>query len=282
MVVKINKIIEKYDVFLLDIFGLIHDGGELYEGVIDLFLEIKKANKRAFFLSNAPRGSDLTAKKLASFGINNDFYEKIFTPGQMFFDKCINGEFFGKFFAFGKEEDVKSIDKINGMKRVFDVNDADFIISFGVFENEFENDKVNEYLQIAKNRNLKMICVNPDIIVKQKKDFNLQILCAGFIAKEFEKIDGKVDYFGKPYLSIYNEVFKYLGEDFDKSKIIALGDSLETDILGANRANIASGLVLTGIHSDLVKNGNFDIEKFNIIKNEIKSIPDYVLFDLNV
>ncbi|QED22913.1 HAD hydrolase-like protein [Candidatus Deianiraea vastatrix] len=298
MFAKIQTIIDDFDIFLLDIFGLIHDGALLYDGAKEMLLEIKKQGKRAIFISNAPRTAIQTAQRLENVGITTDLYEKIFTPGELFLNKCKNGEFGGKYFGFGNKLDIDLIANIKGLQRVSDLNEADFLVSFGMFETREENDEISAKLQLAKGKNLKMICVNPDIIVKQKaknaqftkegelkgvivkdKNGHLDFLCAGHIAKLYEEIGGSVSYFGKPFADIYNEIFNYLG-NINKEKIIAIGDSFETDIKGANGVNIKSALVLTGIHGSLLNGDILDKNEFERLSKKHDAKPDFVLKDL--
>ncbi len=280
--IKIDTIIDKFDVFLLDIFGLIHDGKSMYDGAMDMILAIKKAGKRAIFVSNAPRGAFQVSERLKAFGITPDLYDKIYTPGQIFYEKCERGEFSGKFFAFGKEDDLEILKNFENLTRVDDPSKADWLFSLGVFEAKDENDKINDYLRTAKEKNVKMVCVNPDKIVTQRTESGvIKTLCAGYVADLYEKIGETVYYFGKPHQMIYDEILSYL-KDVEKSKIIALGDAFETDIKGAHDAQIPSGLVLTGLHAHLKKDGKI-VDEY--LKQEIeifKAKPDFVLLDLTL
>ena len=113
-----------------------------------------------------------------------------------------------------------------------------------------DGETVNKYIKIlrnAKKESLLMICVNPDLEIIRGKN---KEICAGALALEYKRMDGKVKYFGKPYTDIYEKTMKKV-RIRSKNKILAVGDSLRTDILGANNFRIDSALVLTGIHTKI-------------------------------
>jgi HAD superfamily hydrolase (TIGR01459 family) len=277
---QLKQIIDKYDIFLLDIFGLIHDGVVLYSGAIEMLEQIKKQNKRSIFVSNAPRSSGETANRLAKFGITHDLYDTVFTPADSFLKKCTRGGFDGKkYYAIGKEEDIAALDKFLKMSRVLNPIEADIAIIFDAVK---PADQTQAILQEIKSKNLPMVCVNPDVIIKQTTTEGIKtFFCAGWIGQEYEKLDGSVEYFGKPYSLIYEEVFQYI-KSSDKSKIIALGDSCETDIKGANNANIDSLLVMTGIYSHMLdSSGNIDFEMLKKEQDLHNATPTYIIKNLH-
>ena len=108
-----------------------------------------------------------------------------------------------------------------------------------------------------------MICTNPDLIVDRG---NKRELCAGSVAMVFEKMGGKVIYFGKPYPEVYNQAIN----NKDK-KILCIGDNLNTDIKGANLQNFDSLIISDGIHKEEIENSG--IEKVSKI---YESIPNYI------
>jgi len=99
---------------------------------------------------------------------------------------------------------------------------------------------------------LPMICVNPDLMVIKKT--GQEMLCAGVLAQEYQKLNGKVHFFGKPHQEVYDILFQKLGlGKKDSEQIIAVGDGMETDILGANKAGIDSVLIAGGILANRVE-----------------------------
>ena len=135
---------------------------------------------------------------------------------------------------------------------VSNINEANFILGCTPFENTEPIDYIPT-LKDALDMNLVMFCANPDFVTIEKNN-DKNIYCMGTIADLYDHMGGKVIILGKPSKEIYKESCKKI-EDLNKSKIIAIGDSLDHDILGANNFNIDSVLISTGIHKDLFDNG---------------------------
>jgi HAD superfamily hydrolase (TIGR01459 family) len=134
------------------------------------------------------------------------------------------------------------------------VETADFILNTGV---ESANDKVEDFeAALAKGaaRDLLMVCANPDLVVIHG---GRQEICAGALALRYEQLGGRVQYFGKPHPPIYRDCLALLGIA-ERSRILAIGDSLRTDIAGANAAGIDGLLVLGGIHQEELAEGDLD------------------------
>jgi HAD superfamily hydrolase (TIGR01459 family) len=132
------------------------------------------------------------------------------------------------------------------LKRVAQVDDAEFIMNTGPWRDEEKVSDYEDLLQAALKRSLPMVCVNPDLEVIRG---GVRIICAGALAKRYEEIGGEVRYQGKPYPEIYGNCFETLGIK-DKRRVVAIGDSLRTDIAGAEAAGIDAILVTEGLHKD--------------------------------
>ena len=145
-----------------------------------------------------------------------------------------------------------------------DLDQSDYLLCTGLFD---EHDKdLNYYKDLFKNQTKKtMICTNPDLIVDRG---NKRELCAGSVAMIFEKMGGKVVYFGKPYPEVYNQSINNKNK-----KVLCIGDNLNTDIKGANLLNYDSLLVSDGIHKkEIEKNGIDKISKnYEVICNYLQS-----------
>jgi len=280
--VKIDYLLKEFDCFLCDVYGIIYDEAELYPGVMDMLQEIKKTNKKIIFISNAPRKSDILTKRFMDFNITEELYTSILTPGQMLYDDLIANRpinFTGRYFAFGLENDINLLDGKSNFTRVNNIENADFVVSFGMFDCDQKNSEIEKMLNICLERNLEMLCLNPDKIVKRKKN-TVDFLCAGHISFIYEKMGGKVTWYGKPYKDIYERAIRIAKTPI--SKIVCIGDALETDIYGAHNAGLQSALVLTGLYDKLLdKNGKISWQE---IKDNCSKFhypqPDFVLKDL--
>ena len=239
------EIINSYEVFFFDLYGVTHNGVKLFPGIINILKRLKILKKNVVFISNAPRKSIKIKKFLKKLGLSKNLYLDVISSGDITYEDYLSNLKNKKYYFIGANKDK---DFCKGLK-IFQekkLETSNFILNLGLNEGE----KINKYSKIlhdAANLSLPMICVNPDleVIRGKKKEF-----CAGSLALQYEKFGGKVKYFGKPYIEIYKKAMKKT-KIKDKRKILAIGDSLRTDILGANNFQIDSILVLSGIHKEI-------------------------------
>ena len=257
----LGQIQNKYDTFLIDLWGVIHNGIQLYPEAINVLENLNKMNKRFVLISNAPRPSESVKKYLVSLKMKNEFLKNIFTSGEAALQslkKKIYGE---KFYHLGPQRDEDLIKGFEAKKTSLDL--CDFILCTGLFDEEENSLKYYENL-LKKYIHLKMICTNPDLIVHRglKKEY-----CAGSVASIFEKLGGKVIYFGKPYPEIYNFCIK------KNEKILAIGDNIQTDIRGANKMKFDSLFVINGIHKNEFK--KIPVENYDSVLKKYKTETNY-------
>ena len=236
----LKTIFQLYEIFLIDLWGVVHDGIRLNPLAMEVLQNLKKNNKKFFLISNAPRPRDSVGKFLKKLKMNEEYIKNIYTSGDAALDVLKSKKFGNKFFHLGPHRDFDLFLNFKNNK-VNNVKLADYILCTGLFD-EYEND-LNYYKNfLKKNIKLKMICTNPDLIVFRG---NAKEYCAGSVAKVFEKMGGQVIYYGKPYPEIYNNCVK------GKKRVLAIGDNLNTDIKGANLMNYHSLFITSGIHKDL-------------------------------
>ncbi|RYE12387.1 MAG: TIGR01459 family HAD-type hydrolase [Rickettsiales bacterium] len=243
---EIKEIINKYDYFIIDLWGVIHDGSKPYKSALSAISELK--DKKIIFLSNSPKRSVSSQETLTSIGIDRSAYERIITSGEYLYhniDKLANGP---KYFHIGPEKNKNLFSGLN-YHEVDDLSESDFLLITGLYDDVSGITKEYAILESAVKKNIIAICPNPDIVVVDRH--GTKYLCAGAIAKEYEKIGGSVIYTGKPYIEIYNMISDYI--HCKKDKIIAIGDSLTTDMKGANNFGIDSILVTGGILQSEIK-----------------------------
>ena len=233
-----NLDIDKYDLFLVDLWGTVHDGRKLYNGIIDTLAEIKNKDKKIYFFSNYAKVSDYTIKLLNELGMPNELYDSVITSGETFLYDLKKGKFANK-----KVFNIVSNYEIDqfGLDVVKSVEDADLAVLAG----NHESVNLTSFLRLgeAKFQNKPVLCLNPDICtVKGEK----LVPEAGLLGKYYELIGGDVIYYGKPYKRIYEYALEIAGIT-NKNKIIAIGDNIDTDIKGAKDFGIDNYLVKTGI-----------------------------------
>lgn len=292
---NITNIANDYEYFILDIWGVIHDGSQTYPGVIDRLKYLRKLGKKICFLSNAPRRAGKVADTLNKMGITSDLYDFIITSGEAaylflqenqpntsgferLFDRELNKNNFS-YYYIGPEKDADLLNGL-GFKATTKANEANFVVATGFDHDLSKIDEKLPQLKEAIKYNLTMICVNPDLIVV--KQSGLELICAGVMALEYQKMGGKVVYFGKPYNLVYEQVFRLFFQP-NKAKVLAIGDGIETDILGANNNGIDSALVAGGILSNKLKIKHGQLPDKNIMKQvceHYKTYPKFVIASL--
>ena len=145
-------------------------------------------------------------------------------------------------------------DRDHGMREGLDYDfvealaTADFVLATGALEREDTVETYAPFLEEVRARGLPMICANPDLVVRRGEILEI---CAGAIAARYAELGGEVHYHGKPQAAIYRTCLGLL-DGVDPRRILAVGDSIRTDILGAQRAGLRSVFVLSGIHSEVL------------------------------
>jgi len=247
----LREVADRYDGYILDLWGVLHDGQAPFPGVLDCLTRLKTGGKRLVILSNAPRRAHLVKERVDEIGIPRTLYDHLLSSGEEVWQhlKRRDDPFYAALgrvcYHIGPPRDDNMLADL-GLKRVEDVAAAEFILNTGPWG---WNETVTNYeavLQGGRARDLPMVCANPDLVVMHRGS---RVICAGALAQRYEAIGGRVRWHGKPFASIYETCFDLLGVA-DRQRILAVGDSLRTDIAGANGVRIASLLILGGIHGE--------------------------------
>lgn len=282
----INTInIRQYDAFLLDIWGVIHDGDNLYKGVEEFLVKMKELGKPVILLSNAPRRKDVVMDFMfEKFGLQKDLYLTAVTSGEVFYETIKNIE---NMIYIGPKKDIPNdrcqVANLSGPD--FGIGDQKYAIATGFIEDVQDIDSHRPVLKKLLENGVTMYCVNPDKVVV--KINGTVLYCAGKVGEEYEAMGGKVIYFGKPYLSVYNYVFDFLSANGISGRILAVGDSLSTDIAGVRNAQtlLPQYPLLAEIKSCLIKDGihKAEIEKMGLdeVFDEYEESPTYHLNGLS-
>ena len=258
----LKSIAYKFDLFFIDIWGVVHNGIQLFEDSIQTLDELKKINKEYVLLTNAPRPNSTVIKFLKKIGLDNEKCKNVYTSGEAALNYLHNNCKDLNFFHIGPPRDF-DLFKLFEKNKVDKIEDSDFLLCTGLFDNH-ENE-LEYYKKLFENKtSKKMVCTNPDLIVDRG---NEREFCAGSIAKIFEELGGCVDYFGKPYPLVYNQA-----SIIKSKKILCIGDNLNTDIKGANIQNFNSLFISSGIHKNEAKNNlNKLLENYNVKVDYIQS-----------
>ena len=238
----LSEIYKSYDTFVIDLWGVMHNGVVLNSNAVEVVDQLKNYSKKVVFLSNAPRPSSKVVNFLLKMNLDKKYLSNVMTSGEAAMHAINENKFGNKFYHLGPPRDQSLFEK--ALKNKTSLDKCDFIVCTGLFDDQ--EDDLNYYKKLLKEHVAKkLVCTNPDLIVHRG---NKEELCAGSIAKVFELLGGKVIYYGKPYKEIYEMCF-HKGE-----KVLAIGDNLRTDIKGANNLNIDSLFIYNGVHRNEIKN----------------------------
>ncbi|MBP2301944.1 TIGR01459 family HAD-type hydrolase [Azospirillum picis] len=247
----IAEVIDRYDGFILDLWGVLHDGEQLYPGVADCVDRMRDAGKTLCLLSNAPRRTPGAVEKLAGMGMGRERYHHVMTSGEATYEALRDrndpwhAALGRRLLHIGPARDTDIYDGL-GYEVVERPEEADFVVNTGIVTFGETLEDYQPQLDACRAANLPMVCANPDLVVMVGP---MMVICAGTLAARYEQMGGDVRQHGKPHAPVYQRCFELLGIA-DKSRILAVGDSLRTDVAGANAAGIDVALVTAGIHQE--------------------------------
>ncbi len=274
--VAVPNILNAYDVLFVDLWGVTHNGKVPFPGTLAVFQSFKEQGKHVYLLSNAPRMPQPAKARLQELGVDRGLYKDLLTSGYECHKHLKNrpDDFYKnlgkKVFHLGPERDKNLFTDLD-YEEVTAVSEADFVLITGTEKWDCQLSDYAAILEEALACHLPTVCANPDLQVFHGSDL---VICSGAIAKEYERMGGYVRYHGKPDPSVYEVLHKMVceqtGQDIPKEKILMIGDSLRTDILGANRYGIDSLLVLTGIH------GGMNPDQLRLLCEEYGAFPTHI------
>lgn len=269
---------DKFDVFLLDIYGVIWNGKEPVKGALEAMEALKKAGKTVILLSNGTQRSASAEESNARRGfIKGRHYDRIVTSGDLAYETFSDDDRRLKFYQFGRRSEALFADSC--YEELAKPDDADFVY-IGVpqtFDGEIWRDYLTlepfeKELKALYEKDLPLICANPDMRAHEKQ-FAEAVIRQGSVARYYEDLGGEVEYFGKPY----PQIFDYALQDTDVAddRILMVGDTLETDILGGSAYGIKTALVHGGIAEENMRAEGFsDLAAY---AEEVEILPDYIL-----
>lgn len=280
-IVHLSTIAGKYDVFLLDIFGVLHDGKDLIFETIDVINDLRAAGKRIFLLTNSPHRSSFIIRQLKVLGFDESNYCGILTAGDQTYHYLQTRPppfhaKLGKTCYFIGGQSMEDILPDTDYAITKDIDSADFILAAGP-DGPYKT--VNQYRDIlhrGAKLSIPMICSNPDLSVFRDGRNEIR---AGQLAAVYQGLGGKVFFHGKPCKQTFEMVCNRL-KGIRKARMLMVGDSILTDIMGANYAQIDSLLTIsmTTLHEIGHQEKNIDFNRFcGLLQNLNNSlyVPTY-------
>lgn len=245
-----GDLLSRYDVMFCDVWGVLHDGNRAFVEACDALLRFRAGGGTVILVSNAPVPGERVAVMLDSRAVPRDAYDGIVASGEIAL-RHIAEKGYTQLYCIGpRERDAATFSRIAASPA--EIEEADAILCTGL--NDDLNETADDYrpvLERAKARGLPFVCANPDLVVDVG---GRQYLCAGAIADLYERMDGEVFWAGKPHANAYETAHAAAeakrGANVERARIIAVGDSLRTDLKGAEAAGIDAIFVASGIHRD--------------------------------
>lgn len=247
---------DRYDGYILDLWGVLHDGVRTFPHAIDCMERLRRMGKKMLILSNAPRRVHAIAARNAELGIAPDLANAVMSSGEDAWRHLATRPdawyraLGRRCYHLGPARDYNMRESLD-LDFVPDLGRADFVLNTGSLG---VDDTVADYEDIlveARRHDLPMICANPDLEVMRGEN---REICAGAIAARYEELGGEVRYHGKPHASIYEACFPLL-DGVARDRIAAVGDTLRTDIAGANAVGIDGILIMNGLQA-----GDFGVD----------------------
>ncbi|WP_217571434.1 TIGR01459 family HAD-type hydrolase [Mesorhizobium sp. GbtcB19] len=242
---------ERYGVFLLDQFGVLHDGQQPYPGAVEALSALKRAGKTVALISNSGKRAEPNERRLLKLGFEAGSWDHFVSSGEVAwrdFDRLVASRNFRlgtKCLLISRDDDRSAIEGLP-FRLAKDGNDVDLVLISASEGDRYDLDHYRELLAPAAARRVPCFCTNPDRIMLTAAGPRFG---AGEIADLYQQLGGSVTRIGKPYPAIYEAALALAGNP-ERGDVVCVGDSVEHDIAGGTGAGVATALVLSGILAD--------------------------------
>lgn len=265
-------LVDDFDVFFIDQFGILHDGAHPYPGAIEALECLKAANKRIVLISNSGKRAAVNIARLGKMGFDRRSYDHFLTSGEVAW-QSLSTSMIGqsipnqpRCFFISRDDDTSAIDGLD-IVLVDEPGQADVILLTGCRDDVLSIAEYESLLASAATRGVRCICTNPDkfMLIDDTLKF-----APGAIAERYAELGGPVTFIGKPYAEIYTAALNAT-QNPDKTRVLCIGDSVEHDIAGGSRAGLKTALVRSGIATRLTPS------ELDQLYADHDALPDYVL-----
>jgi len=277
----LNEIADRYNAFILDLWGCLHDGVVVYPEALEALRRLKVAGKRAIILSNAPRRAREVAVRIAEMGITPDLYDYIHTSGEETWHELAQNEIAvlqgrgRKLYPIMPARDRTILDGID-VELVDDPAQADFMLVTGTETGKEDLATFDPLLGPVAARGVPLVCANPDLVVHRG---GIEEICAGSVAQRYEMLGGPVVWFGKPYPAVYRRILADC--DLKPAQLLCVGDALRTDVAGGKGIGAATLFTEGGIHhQELLVNNQLDMARLEALCRRLGQTPDFAIAHL--
>lgn len=255
IVENLAEISDAYDAVFCDLWGCLHDGVRALPEAVEALRGYKARGGKVVLLTNAPRPRADVARQLDRFGVPTDCWDTIATSGDSARVAMFRGIIGNKVWFMGQDYDMtffkppRIVEDPVPVERVA-LEDAEGIACLGPFEPHADPSVNRPEFLYAKQKGLKLLCANPDLVVDRG---GVREWCAGALAALYSEMGGESLYFGKPHPPVYTlarQRLAALGEDIPDSRILCIGDGINTDIMGAMGEDLDSLFITGGLARD--------------------------------
>ena len=244
-----SEIASNYDVILSDVWGVVHNGVEAFPAACDALMRARARGTAVVFITNAPRPNEAVGRMLDRLHVPRETYDAMASSGDVTraVIKARRGQ---SLCHIGPERDHSVF---AGLDVTFETLErADYVVCTGPYDDEVEGpEDYRDRLETMLKRKLFMVCGNPDVVVERGDKL---IYCAGAVADLYQTMGGEVLYAGKPYKPIYEMALdlakKARGRDVAPGRVLAIGDSVRTDLKGARTMGVDFLFITSGIHAE--------------------------------
>lgn len=249
------EISNQYDAMFVDLWGCVHNGVEAYPDAIEALRAYRASGGVVILVTNSPRSRKEVFKQIERFGVPEDAWDNIATSGDSARAAMFTGAVGNKVYFIGLEEERSFFEPLKIITDPVEIEtvpleEAEGIVCTGLFDATADPAVMRPQFLYAKQKGLKLLCANPDIVVDRG---HRREWCAGALAALYTEMGGESLYFGKPHPPIYDLARRRLFEvapDLDAPSILAIGDGVKTDILGAVGEDIDSLFITGGLAAE--------------------------------
>lgn len=283
IVETLSEISAQYDALFVDLWGCVHNGVHALPGAVAALQDYRKGGGKVVLLTNSPRPRAGVEKQLDHFGVPHDSWDTIATSGDSARSAMFRGVVGTRVYFVGQpgeEKFFQPLDILNDPLAITQVplEEAEGIVCTGPRDPMADPDVMRPEFLYAKQKGLKLLCANPDIVVDRGEH---REWCAGALAKLYSEMGGESLYFGKPHPPIYDLARRRLfalGRDVRDDRILCIGDGVLTDIKGAMGEDIDSLFISGGLAASETKTGRQpDKEALSAYLETEMSSPTYTI-----